>query len=119
MASNTDVPNTEKIKAHFRKNKKLYMGIGIGVVITLAIRKPVVISVAPVFNNSNQQINFAGHVTKVVKCLETGDMWEKVTEAAVAVGKPLSAMSKHLNGHAGYDALDGLHYKIVGVGTTG
>jgi hypothetical protein len=110
-------PDGEKIKGHFRKNKKLYIGIGIGVVITLAIRKPVVISIAPVFNNSNQQINFAGHMTKLVKCLETDDVWEKVTEAANAAGVGITAMSKHLNGHQ--DHVNGLHYKIVGVGTTG
>jgi hypothetical protein len=117
MEHNVNFPDGEGIKAHFRRNKKLYLGIGIGVGVTLAIRKPMIISIAPVFNNSNQQVNFAGHMTKLVKCLETGEMWEKVTDAAKATGVGVSAMSKHLNGH---DAnINGLHYKIVGVGTTG
>jgi hypothetical protein len=77
----------------------------------------VIISIAPVFNNSNQQVNFGGHTTKLVKCLETGQVWEKVTEAANAAGVGISAMSKHLNGS--HDHVNGLHYKIVGVGTTG
>jgi hypothetical protein len=117
MEHNVNFPDGEGIKAHFRRNKKLYLGIGIGVAITLAIRKPVVINIAPVFNNSNQQVNFAGHTTKLVKCLETGQVWEKVTESAKSAGVPLARMSRHLHGHNPH--LNGLHYKIVGVGTTG
>lgn len=121
MEHNHRFPDGERIKMHFRKNKKLYLGIGIGVVVTLAIRKPIVL--APIFNNNNipvfhnNQINFAGHMTKLVKCLETGQLWETVTEAAGAVGHTVQTMSKHLNGHT--EHIDGLHYAIVGMGTTG
>jgi hypothetical protein len=117
MEHNVNFPDGEGIKAHFRRNKKLYVGLGIGVVVTLAIRKPIVISIAPVFNNSNQQVNFAGHLTKLVECVETGETWKKVTEAAKAAGHTVPVMSKHLHGHT--DNLDGLHYQIVGIGTTG
>jgi NO-binding membrane sensor protein with MHYT domain len=110
----------KRIRAHVKRHERAYClgtGVGVGVVVMLAIRKPIVISVAPVFNNSNQQINLAGHATKFVECLETGEMWKKVTEAAEAAGVGISAMSKHLNGHE--DNINGLHYKIIGIGTTG
>lgn len=72
----------------------------------------------PVFNNHNigNQLNsFGGHMTKLVKCIETGEMWETVTDAAEAAGSSLSLMSRHLNDHK--DDVYGLHYKIVGLGT--
>ena len=65
----------------------------------------------------NEINNYYGHSTKIVKCLETGEIWETVTEAADAAGVARTTMSKHLNGRT--DHIDGLHYVIIGQGTTG
>jgi hypothetical protein len=85
----------------------------------LAIRKPI-ITIAPVFrpvfNNSNM-VNNGGHMRKLVKCLETGEIWETVTESADQAGSSLSLMSRHLNGHK--PDVYGKHYEIIGIGTIG
>ena len=122
MDHNVSFPDAEKIKGHFRKNKERYLFFGLGAVVVLAIRKPIVI--APVFNNNNLPVfsnmnnQFGGHAHKIVKCLETGELWETVTDAAKAAGTSFPAMSKHLNGHSA-EHLYGKHYSIVGLGTTG
>jgi|SRR5580765_3792192 hypothetical protein len=119
MDHNVSFPDAEKIKGHFRKNKERYLFFGLGAVVVLAIRKPIVI--APVFNNhnipvfSNTNTQFGGHAYKIVKNLETGEIWETVTEAARAVDAPLSLMSRHLNGHK--PNVYGKHFEIVGLGT--
>ena len=117
----------QQVKAHVQENRAAYIagagGLAVGTISVLLLKgsntqivntaAPVI---SPVFNNNNSSnVNFAGHMTKIVKCLETGEVWEKVTEAAEAVNAPVSAMSKHLNGHK--DHIDGLHYQIIGMGT--
>ncbi len=118
----------DRIKLHVETNKELYI-VGASCLYagytfgnhrsTHIVNSPIISPViSPVFNNDNSSIvNFGGHMTKIVKCLETGEVWEKVTEAADAVNAPVSVMSKHLNGHK--DHLDGLHYQIIGVSTAG
>ena len=81
-------------------------------------------TIAPIFNNDNSSVvNFGGTVSKIVKCVETGQTWEKVTEAAAGakdgIGVPLSVMSKHLNEYPGYEDVGNLHYKIIGISTQG
>jgi len=66
-----------------------------------------------VFNNT---VNNGGHMHKIVQCIETGEIWEKVTDAAEAAGTTLSYMSRHINGHKA--DVFGNHYKIIGLGTT-
>jgi len=123
MDHNVSFPDAEKIKGHFRKNKERYLFFGLGAVVVLAIRKPIVI--APVFNNhnipvfSNTNAQFGGHAYKIVKNLDTGEMWEKIVEAANAAGVDRTVMSKHLNGWEKYADVNGQHYQIVGLGTTG
>lgn len=109
----------QAVKLHVRRNKKLYVGIGIGAFVVMATRRPTinVVNTAtanPVFNNS---VNFGGHMTKMVKRMSDGAMWETVTEAAKEAGVSLSYMSRHLNGHES-DVYNEV-YKIVGIGTTG
>ena len=71
----------------------------------------------PVFNNDNSNVvNFGGRLMKIVKCVETDEKWEKVTEAAKAADTTTSYMSRHLHGHK--PDVHGLHYKIIGIGTT-
>jgi hypothetical protein len=123
----------QQVKKHVEENKTTYL-VGAGCLVTGILvgygilNKPpvqVINSVRPIFNNkpviapvmNNQQVNFGGHMTKLVKCLETGEVWETVTEAAKSNDASLSLMSRHLNG-AKPDVY-GQHFKIIGVGTTG
>lgn len=118
------------IKAHVKKHSTKYT-VGTAIVVTAGVTYCVTrqfgvktITVAPVFNNmptfnndNSSLVNFGGHMTKMVKRLSDGKMWETVTEAANEAGCSLSFMSRHLNGHEQnvYNEV----YKIVGVGTTG
>lgn len=77
-----------------------------------------VINNSPVFNNDNSSlVNFGGHMTKMVKRLSDGKIWETVTEAAGDEGFDMTRFSRHLNGHT--EHLNGEIYTIVGIGTTG
>lgn len=123
----------EKARDHIRANKNAYIAGSVGLVVggvTVLITKGrtgnIVNTVAPVINNTpvispvfnnDASVNFGGYATKFVKCLETGDVWETVKEAATDAGSNPSWMSKHLNGHT--EHINGKHYKIVGMGTTG
>jgi hypothetical protein len=119
----------EKIKIHFKENKTVYLtsasclaiGVTIGVLlknrpqITIAPVIAPVITASPVFNNNPNNVNFGGYAHKLVKCLETGEIWETVTETAKTAGVTASAMSRHLNGHKPH--IDDFHYEIIGLGT--
>ncbi len=111
----------QAVKLHVKKNQKFYVGFGAGALVILVVRRPsvrIVNTVTPVFNNNNSNVvNLGGHMTKMVKRLSDGKMWETVTEAANEAGVSLSFMSRHLNGHEP-DVYNEI-YKIVGVGTTG
>lgn len=132
-----DHESIRKAKAHVEKYQLVYAAAGSSVITLVAVRTfggpqvivreaanlPAVINntvapvIAPVMNNiGNQQTNtFGGPMTKMVKCLETGEIWETVTDAAEAAGTSLAYMSRHLNGHK--DHLYDKHYKIIGLGT--
>lgn len=132
-----DHESVRKATQHVEKYQVVYATIGGSVVTLVAVRVfggpqvivkeavglPTVINntvapiIAPVMNNiGNQQTNtFGGPMTKMVKCLETGEMWETVTDAAEAAGTSMAYMSRHLNGHK--DHLYNKHYKIIGLGT--
>lgn len=117
-----------RVKKHLRDNRMTYLA-GVGCLATgYFLRRPSVQisapSIAPVFNNTpviapvmnNTQVNnFGGPLTKMVKCLETGEIWETVTDTAESAGVGIQKMSRHLNGHK--DHVNGLHYKIIGLGT--
>ena len=127
----------ENVKAHLKANKNIYIAAGIGVLVgvivgaggTMYLKRnaksitqvinnvaPVFNdTVAPVFNDNSSTVSLGGHLHKIVKCLETGEIFEKVSESAKSAGVPLSLMSKHLNGHT--DSINDLHYEIIGIGT--
>jgi hypothetical protein len=117
----------QEISAHVDKYKYVYIagatGAAFGALAVLLLRghsAPTQIfntnNVTPVFNNTSI-VNNAGHMTKIVKRLSDGKMWETVTEAAAEEGVPLSMMSRHLNGHL--PNVYGQHYTIAGLSTTG
>lgn len=131
----------DKVKNHFKKHKNKYLiglgavacvGAGVGVGYSLgthhtlkAISKTpqqpqVVNTISPVFNNDNSSsnvVNMGGHQSKLVECLETGEIWKSVNEAASSAGVHPTNMSKHLNGRS--DKVNGKTYAIVGVSTSG
>lgn len=77
----------------------------------VAVNSPITVE-----QHTNVINNFGGHMVKLVKCVETGEIFGSVTEAAEAAGVGRSAMSKHINGHT--DHIFGKAYQIVGLGTT-
>jgi hypothetical protein len=109
------VSKKERIKIHFRNNEKFYKGVGVGVLIAMAFRRPMVINhIAPVFHNNNaSNVLMGGYLTKIVRNTDTGQIWRSVTEAADAVGIPIQHMSRHLNGHT--PDVYGQVYEIIGV----
>ena len=130
----------KRIMQHVQDNQIPYSiagGVGIGVVGMMLVKgSPIHIdnntapSIAPVFNNmpvfnndNSSVVNLGGTVSKIVKCTETGNIWEKITDAAAeakdGIGVPLSVMSKHLNRYPGYEDVGNLHYEIIGVRTNG
>ena len=78
---------------------------------------PVLIGDGNSMDNHTEINNYYGYSTKIVKCLETGEIWESVGEAADEVGVGRKTMSKHLNGKQ--EHVNGYHYVIIGQGTTG
>jgi hypothetical protein len=68
--------------------------------------------IAPVMTNV---VSNGGHMRKIVRCLETDEMWPSVGKAAESTRNTLHAMSRHINGHT--DELEGLHYVIEGLAT--
>jgi len=119
-----EVVTTDDLKSHFEKYKWAYLGGGIGLavgVLGMAMHHrgtaipQVINTIAPVFNNSNSSTTaLGGHLHKIVRNDDTGEIWESVTSAARDAGVPLPVMSKHLNGHT--DHVYGKSYSIIGVG---
>ena len=119
----------ERVKFHIKRHKTIYitagvcLGVGVGVGLLIGIRQSTVVvnvapqinpNISPVFNNAVSP-TFGGHSQKVVKCLETGQLWESVTAAAKDANVSMSTMSKVLNGHS--NDIGGLHYEIIALGT--
>jgi hypothetical protein len=111
----------QKIQAHFKEHKREYLiGGGAFVFGVLIARRPQ--TIAPVFNNNNipafnnivnNTVNMGGPMRKIVRCLETDEMWSSVGKAAKNAGVSLPMMSQHINGHT--DHVQGLHYVIEGL----
>lgn len=125
------ISKKERIVNHLKEHKTTYIcaaagavaGAAVGVVaVSLRspkmpeINVPIVNNNTPVFNNVNTN-NMGGYSTKMVECVETGQIWKTVKDAAAAAGVDPAVMSKHLNGRQ-RDIFD-LHYTIIGFGSTG
>lgn len=108
-----------KVKQHVRDNKTTYF-VGAGCLVAgyllrrqLSPAVPALVNTInnnPVFNNT---VNNGGYMRKIVRCLETDEMWPSMTKAAEAAGHSLKTMSQHIHGHT--ESLDGLHYVIEGL----
>jgi hypothetical protein len=110
----------EKVKHHLRENEELYIGLAVGLItgaaVGVMIRSRPIHVIAPMFNNAptfNNVVNNGGHMRKIVRCIETGEMWRTVGEAAEAAGVSFPAMSRHINGHD--DHIRNFHYVIEGL----
>jgi|SRR5580765_2754766 len=110
----------QKLQAHWKSHQREYLIGGGCLVVGYLLRRPQ--AIAPVFNNNNipafnnivnNTVNNGGHMRKIVRCVETDEMWPSVSKAAEVAGHSIVAMSKHLNGHT--DHIDGLHYVIEGL----
>jgi hypothetical protein len=106
----------QAVKAHVKKNQKFYLGVGVGAFVVMATRRPAISivntvspSFMPIFNNT---VNNGGHIRKIVRCLETGELWLSVTEAAAAQGKTLPFMSRHLNHPELLPTINNMHFVI-------
>ncbi len=115
----------EKIRDHIQEHKVVYIASGasfaIGGLSMLVLKSKstqiintVAPVISPIFNNINQ-VTLGGYAHKVVKCLETGQIWESVKDAADALGTTPSTLSKVLNGHTADFA--GKHYTIIALGS--
>jgi hypothetical protein len=116
----------QKLQAHWKAHQREYLIGGGCLVVGYLLRRPQ--AIAPVFNNSvapvftpefnntiKNVVNNGGHMRKIVRCLETDEMWPSVSKAAEATGNTLHAMSRHLNGHT--PDLSELHFVIEGLAT--
>ncbi len=114
----------EKIKNHLHEHKVVYITSGASFVIgglsvlVLKSRPTQIINtvapvIAPIFNNTNN-VTLGGYSHKVVKCLETDQIWESVTKAADDIGATVPVLSRVLNGHTRDFA--GKHYAIIALG---
>ena len=123
MDFNVHFPNLDEIKLHIQKHKMEYaigttavVASGVTFLVTrqLGVRT---ISVAPVFNNTvtpvfNNIVNNGGHMRKIIRCVETGELWLSVTETAASQGKNIALMSQHLNHPDVVPTINGLHFVI-------
>ena len=138
--------NSQSVKEHFQRNKTRYLvsaAFVVGVAVGFAIYRykvpPVTVSsgnpvsysskigtvkaaenakiIVNVVQGDDNVVKFSGHSTKIVECIETGEIFKMVKEAAEAAGVNSSLMSKHINGKCQH--ILGKHYRIVGLGTAG
>lgn len=122
-----DHESVRKVKQHVEKYQVVYATLGGSAVTLVAVKifgKPQVIvkggealpaivntiNNMPVFNNT---VNNGGHMRKIIRCIETDEMWPSMTKAAEAAGLTVQAMSDHIHGRT--DHLYGLHYTIEGL----
>lgn len=125
----------EGAKKHFKKNKKFYTGLGVGVGLSLAyFTSPIVRGVVhqPISHGTsvtaNRGISVVGKKVSlnnvsyisadrqgppswVVRCKETGDIFLSQRSAAMEMELPEAELSKHLNGLM--DHVRGNHFERI------
>jgi hypothetical protein len=111
----------QKAKQHVQDNRNSYLagagGLAVGALgVLLLTRSPLQINntvapvISPVFTNV---VNNGGYMRKIVRCIETDEMWPSVSKSAEAAGVSIAKMSQHLNDHKGH--VNNLHYVIEGL----
>lgn len=101
----------DKIKKHFDENKKVYVGVGVGLVVgaavaTVAFRNNPEVAqkinqVAIGYRNNQVLVNFVENSTpsRPVHLKGTNQYFNSLNEAARETGHSLSRISKNVNGH--------------------
>lgn len=108
---------------HFKRYQLVY-GVAASSAVTLLIcrttMKPAPAQIINTINNApvispvvNTVVNNGGHMRKIIRCIETDEMWSSMSKAAEAAGYSLQKMSDQIHGRT--DHLDGLHYVIEGL----
>ena len=124
----------ERVKNHFRENRKVYLAGGVCLVVGVALGYSLKdegddvkmealgdINFGELDKSTNNTtnnvttVNMGGPMHKIVKNTSTGEVFESVTAAAESAGVSTSSMSKHINGHT--DHIFGDEYEIIGIGT--
>lgn len=122
--------NLEKVKVHFRDNKKLYIGLGIGFVVGAAGAYILnhtddgVQMIEGRGNNVSLQNIIAKNVTVVttyledrtnyaipIRCKETGEVFGSINRAADLLDLNAGNISRHLKGDAPH--VENLHFEKV------
>lgn len=115
--------NIEKVKDHFRENRKVYfalgVGIGIGAITVILTKKyqPAIdayksIVVVGDKNVVITKLERRGHPGYLVQCIETGEVFASQERASEVLGIDSGALSRHLNGAR--DSVKDLHFRRLG-----
>ena len=131
----------ERFKSHVKRNKKVYILSGVGVLLGIAggytlaklgedsgdvfeidldAGQDALATVYGDIDNSENHIhntthNYGGYQSKIVKNLDTGEIFESQKKAAESIGVDKYTMSRHLNGE--FDHIDGHVFERIGFGT--
>lgn len=132
----------ERFKSHVKRNKKVYIFSGVGILLGIAGGYTLAklgedsgdIYEAPVLDIDDSDVgdvnvnsfntenyihnttnNYGGYQSKIVKNLDTGEIFESQKAAAESIGVDTRTMSKHLNGER--DHLYGNTFERIGFGT--
>ena len=134
----------ERFKSHMKRNKQTYILSGVGILLGVAggytlakvgegsgdvfeidldAGQDAIASVYGDIDNSENHIQntthnygaYGGYQSKIVKNLDTGEIFESQKAAAESVGVDTRTMSKHLNGDT--DHIDGQIFERIGFGT--
>lgn len=119
----------ERVKKHFKDNSKLYLGIGIGVVVSAvggaafantntgkSTIKMIALGWKPVNNLVTVELERRGHPGYLVQWVETGDVFPSQNHAAEVLGINPATMSQHLNGKVPH--IKGKTFARLGEATT-
>lgn len=132
----------KRFKSHVERNKKVYIVSGVSVVLgivggyllpksvegrgdvyegpvidldSLEIEDSEVNILSPQTHIYNTTNNYGGYQSKIVKNLDTGEVFESQKAAAESVGVSEQAMSRHLSGCS--DDIHGNVFDRIGMGT--
>ena len=127
----------DRIKDHFDQYKTVYISVGVLVIglsigyiigknsnlmdrinISNSVSNSTETAIKTLVNSTDNSItnitNFQGRQSKIVQCLETGEIWSSISTAAEEIGVNKSTMSRAVNG--AIDDINGCHYRIIGLG---
>lgn len=113
-----------KMKNHVRENKKIYIAVGIGIVVgtvgAVALKdSPTMVSIKEIMtfkwhSPTTVQIIIPalGDPGNVVQCIETGTFYASQGQVARDFGVSATNVGNHLHGKI--EDIEGFHFKVVG-----